>query len=251
MQFDPLPEAAAGLPLSAPFFQKQAVQLVKALQAYDDKKLMKLMGISAALAKLNVARFDAFAAKPGSKAVQAPAIFAYRGDTYQGLSADTFNATQLKRAQLHIGMISGLYGLLQPLDLIQPYRLEMAIRLPVGEHKDLYSFWAEQLMGRINALAKETKARAVIGLVSQEYLKVVALKNLAVPFINCDFKEEKNGMFQTVGLFAKQARGMMARFVVTENISDPKDLKDFSDSQYRFSKTLSDDSHFVFTRKGK
>ncbi|HEY1095748.1 MAG TPA: peroxide stress protein YaaA [Alphaproteobacteria bacterium] len=246
MQFE------AGLDLlehATPHFQKEAMQLVKVLQGYDEKGLMKLMGISAPLAKLNADRFKDFVAKPGVKATQAPAILAYRGDVYQGLAATDLTEKQLEVAHKHLGIISGLYGLLQPLDLIQPYRLEMSTTVSSPKFKNLYAFWGDAITDRVNELAKKAKAKAVIGLASQEYQKAVDKNKLDLPFIHCDFKEEKAGKFATVGLFAKQARGLMARYIVTQKITNPDDLKKFAESGYTFHKSLSDDSNIVFTRK--
>jgi cytoplasmic iron level regulating protein YaaA (DUF328/UPF0246 family) len=234
-----------------PHFQKEAAGLVKALQAYDDKALAKLMAISAKLAALNVHRFKDFAAKPTSKATQAPAILAYQGDTYVGLRAQDFTKAELAKAQKHIGILTGLYGVLQPFDLIQPYRLEMGTGLSAPSFKNLYAFWGDRITERVNELVTEHKAKAVIGLASQEYFKAVNPQKLAVPLIQCDFKEEKNGKFQTVGLFAKRARGMMARYIVEHDIKDPQTLQGFDTDHYKFNASLSDDSQFVFTRKGQ
>jgi cytoplasmic iron level regulating protein YaaA (DUF328/UPF0246 family) len=233
-----------------PHFQKEATGLVKLLQAYDEKSLAKLMSISPKLAALNVQRFVDFAAKPTSKTVQAPSILAYQGDTYVGLRAQDFTKAELTKAQKHIGILTGLYGVLQPFDLIQPYRLEMGTGLSAPTFKNLYAFWGDRLTDRVNELVEENKAKAVIGLASQEYFKAINVKKLSVPFIQCDFKEEKNGKFQTVGLFAKRARGMMARYIVEHDIKDPQDVRGFDTDSYRFNTSLSDDSQFVFTRKG-
>jgi cytoplasmic iron level regulating protein YaaA (DUF328/UPF0246 family) len=248
MQFDAYP---SDLPTAVPHFQKEAAQLARELQGYDTKKLMKLMAISEKLAALNVERFHTFDTKPGAKTVQAPAILAYRGDVYQGLNALSMTSAQLKKAQKHLGMITGLYGVLQPLDLIQPYRLEMSTGLKTAKAKDLYGFWGDKVTDRVNLFAASAKAKAIIGLASQEYQKAIDPKKLTLPFIVCEFKEEKNGTFQTVALFAKQARGMMARYIILNGITDPKKLQNFDEGNYAFNKNLSTDSLYVFTRKGK
>lgn len=248
LTFDTVPDALVDHVVPTPHFQKDAVHLVKELQHYDAKKLAKLMALSPKLAELNVARFAAFKAKPGKQTESAPAILAYRGDTYQGFDVDSLTAKQIQYAHDHLGLLTGLYGVVQPLDVIQPYRLEMGTALTVDAHKDLYRYWNTRITERINQLVKQAKAKAVVGLASQEYLKAVQIAELDVPFINCDFKETKNGKHQTIGIMAKRARGLMARYIVTHKITKPDDLKLFDLGDYHYSKTLSDDHHFVFIR---
>jgi hypothetical protein len=230
-----------------PHFQPQAIQLAKELKKLSAKEIGKLMAISDKLSQLNMQRFADFSSKP-SAAQTDLALLAYRGDTYIGLDAKTLSDAQIKAAQKQIGILTGLYGVLQPLDLIQPYRLEMSTTLPVGRSKNLYEFWDDMITDHINALVKKHKHKAVIGCASNEYLSAVDTDKLAVPFINCDFKEKKNGKLQTVGLLAKRARGMMARYVVEKNVSDPEELKKFSSGTYKFDAKLSKPTHFVFTR---
>lgn len=248
LAFDTAREDVAAHVEMIPHFQKDAVHLVKELQAYDAKKLAKLMALSPKLAELNVERFAHFKSKPGKQAETAPAILAYRGDTYQGFDVDTLTAKQIQYAHTHLGILTGLYGVLQPLEAIQPYRLEMGTALKSGVHKDLYHYWGTRITQRVNELAHAVKAKAIIGLASQEYLKSVQIDGLEVPFINCDFKEKKNGKYQTIGIMAKRARGMMARYIVTEKTSKPDDLKAFDLGDYRFNATLSDEHNFVFVR---
>lgn len=232
---------------ATPYFQKHAVTLAAVLAKMGAAKIGKLMAVSDKLAKLNDERFKAFAAKPSADATDL-AILAFRGDTYIGLDAKTLTDAQLKKAQKHIGMLSGLYGVLSPLDLIQPYRLEMGSALTVNAYKNLYGFWGDAITKRVNALVKENKSRAVIGCASNEYLSAVNTDALDVPFIQCDFKEIKNGKATTVGLFAKRARGMMARFVVEHDIKDADALKKFNGGGYAFDKKASTDGICVFTR---
>jgi cytoplasmic iron level regulating protein YaaA (DUF328/UPF0246 family) len=248
LTFDPVPEALASHVTAMPHFQSDAVKLAKELQTYDITALSKLMNLSLKLSALNVARFHDFKAKPSAKTTQAPAILAYRGDVYQGFDVDTLTPAQIQFAHQHVGIITGLYGVLQPLDPIQPYRLEMSTPLPVGKAKNLYDYWGKRITEHVNNLAKQAKAKAVIGLASQEYLKAIQTADLNVPFINCDFKEKKNGKTTTVALFAKKARGMMARYIVTEKITKPDNLKTFTDGGYAFDAELSTDTHFIFVR---
>ncbi len=224
-------------------FEKRADAIAAVLKKKTAKELGKLMAISDKLADLNAARFKNFA-----KAETELAICAYQGDTYIGFDAKTLTDRQLQVAQNHIGILTGLYGVLQPLDAIKPYRLEMGTALAVGDSKNLYDYWNEEITARINQLVKKHKHKAVVGCASNEYLSAVDVKKLAAPFIQCDFKEKKNGKLVTVGLLAKRARGMMARYIVEKNITDPAALKKFNAGGYKFDKTLSADDNFVFVR---
>lgn len=231
-----------GLKTTTPHFQDRAQELVAAMKKLSAPKLQTLMGISEKLAALNAARFKDFTTQPF-----APAILAYKGDVYQGLNADDLADDDLKWSHNHIGMLSGLYGLLQPLDAIQAYRLEMGIA-PVGKYKNLYQYWGGDITAYMNELIRKNKIGAVIGCASQEYLKAVQVEELNAPFIQCDFKENKNGKIQIVALFAKKARGMMARYVIEQRVTDAAALKKFDYAGYKFDKKLSDDSRFVFVR---
>ena len=248
LSFDPVPKALAADVISVPHFQSDAVKLAKALQTYDVKALSKLMSLSEKLSALNVQRFHDFKAKPTAKAETAPAILAYRGDVYKGFDVDTLTPAQIRFAHAHLGLLTGLYGVLQPLEAIQPYRLEMGTDLKIGAAKNLYQYWETRITDHVNKLAKGAKAKAVIGLASQEYLKSVQIDQLAVPFINCEFKERKNGKVQIVALFAKKARGLMARYIVVEKITKPDDIKHFDLDGYQFDAKLSNTNNFVFTR---
>ena len=231
------------LKTTVPHFAARADKVAEVMRAMTPSKLKALMGISDALAKLNAGRFAHF----GSQEKQA-AILAFQGDTYVGFDAASLDDAQLKAAQAHVGILSGLYGVLQPLDAIEPYRLEMGSRVAIDGAPDLYAYWKADVTRRIAALAKKHKAQAVIGCASQEYLKAVDVASLGVPFIQCDFREMKNGKAVTVGLFAKRARGMMARYVVEHGIAAPQLLRRFDAGGYAFDASLSDAAHFVFVR---
>lgn len=230
-----------------PHFQKNAVELAAALKKMGAAKIGALMDLSEKLARLNADRYGHFSATPATDQTDL-AVLAYRGDTYVGLDAGTLTDAQLKAAEKHIGILTGLYGILSPLDRIQPYRLEMSTPLAAAGHKNLYAYWDGRITDRLNALLKKNKAAAVIGCASNEYLSAVDTAALNAPFIQCDFKEIKNGKPTTIGLFAKRARGMMARFVVENGITDPDALKTFQAGKYKFDKKLSTDDTFVFTR---
>lgn len=242
-----------GLTSTQPHFRKQAHDLVKVLAALTPAKIGALMHISPKLSALNHTRFQEFitgstAKKTPDEAQFAMAVLAYQGDTYQGLNARDLSDKDLQWAQDHVGMLTGLYGVLQPLDLIQPYRLEMGTALAVGARKNLYAYWGNALTNHVNALVADKKLKAVIGCASNEYLKALDTDALSVPFIQCEFKEIKNGKPTVVGLFAKRARGAMARYVIAHRITDPKKLKNFDSMGYAFDPALSTDTQFVFTR---
>jgi cytoplasmic iron level regulating protein YaaA (DUF328/UPF0246 family) len=232
-----------GLKMTVPHFQKRAEEVAAVLQSYSAARLGKLMSISDKLAKLNHDRFADFSAQK-----KAPAILAYQGDVYQGLQARDLSDEDLQWAQNHIGILTGLYGVLRPLDAMQPYRLEMGTKLPVAGAKDLYNYWDGDITAYLNALVKKNKLSAVVGCASNEYLSSVHTDGLAVPFINCEFREMKNGKAVIVALFAKRARGMMARYVVEHRVTDAELVKKFNSVGYKFDKKLSDDTKFVFVR---
>jgi cytoplasmic iron level regulating protein YaaA (DUF328/UPF0246 family) len=232
-----------GLKMTVPHFQDRAELLVGELRKLSAAKLGKLMSISDKLAQLNHARYADF-----KNQIKAPAVLAYQGDTYQGLNAKDLSDEDLQWAQNHLGILTGLYGVLRPLDAMQAYRLEMSTKLPVGKTKDLYAYWGGDITAHLNALVKKNKLTAVIGCASNEYLSAVQIDDLTVPFINCDFKENKNGKLATIGLFAKRARGMMARYVVEHRVTDAAALKKFNSAGYKFDRKLSDENKFVFVR---
>lgn len=233
----------AGLVLDTPLFAKETTDILKALKTYGAPALGKLLSVSDKLAQLNATRMAEFA-----KAPQAAAILAYRGDTYIGFNADQLSNAQLQQAHKTIGILSGFYGLVRPVDAIKPYRLEMSTSLNVGKHNNLYSFWGNKITDAINTQSAAIKAKAVVCLASAEYAKAIDVAKLAVPFIVCDFKERKNGKLQTIGLLAKRARGSMANYIVTTKAKTPEDLKKFDIGGYKFDAKLSTDTHFVFVR---
>lgn len=232
-----------GLKATCPHFHAQAQELVAALKKYSKADLSKLMSISDKLAQLNADRFKHFADQP-----ETLSVLTYQGDTYQGLNAADLSDEDLRWAQDHVGILSGLYGVLRPLDAMQAYRLEMSTVLPVQGHKNLYHFWGPAITDHLNALVKKNKISAVIGCASNEYLSAVHTKELSVPFIDCMFKENKNGKLQVVGLFAKRARGMMARYVIDYKITDAKKIQKFASAGYKFDKSLSTETEYVFVR---
>lgn len=233
---------------SQPQFLEQAEKLAGAARKLSRKKLAQTMRLSENLADLNYQRFQDF--KPPfdlGNAKQAALVF--NGDTYVGLQASTFNKKDFEFAQDHLRILSGLYGLLRPLDLIQPYRLEMGARFSPPRKKDLYDFWSTSLADAIEADMENHTNKTVINLASNEYFKAVDKKKLNGNVITPAFKETKDGETRMIGLFAKQARGMMARFMVQNRVDTPEGLKDFNLGKYKFQKKLSTDTQWVFTRK--
>lgn len=233
--------------VSQPAFLDDTEELIEVARKKSRSDLMKLMGISENLADLNYQRFQHFS-RPFDRSNAKPAIFAFRGDTYVGLDADTMKAEDIDWAEDHFRMLSGLYGLLKPRDLMQPYRLEMGTRLANPRGKDLYAFWGDKIATEINTLTKGHKDRSLINLASAEYFKSVKTGLLDGPVITPVFKEVKGGTSKVVGFSAKRARGMMARYMIDKRIENPQDLKKFNVDEYSYQDDLSNDNEWVFTR---
>lgn len=231
-----------------PRFMEDTQELVKVAKKLSSQDLQNLMKISEKLGDLNHQRFKQFKT-PFTNDNSHPAVLAFRGDTYVGLDADTLSADDLKYAQKHLGILSGLYGVLRPLDLIQAYRLEMGTKLNNKRGEDLYDFWDDALTKACEKSVKGHKDASIISLASNEYIKAIKPKNLTVPFVTCHFKELKNGTPKTIGLFAKRARGAMARYMIQNRVETAKDLKKFKADGYKFVSDLSDDENFVFLRE--
>ncbi|WP_123286538.1 peroxide stress protein YaaA [Brevundimonas halotolerans] len=209
--------------------------------------LRRLMGISADLAKLNQVRFKAF--DPDSEdGLQAALAFA--GDVYQGLDARSLAADDLGWAQDHLRILSGLYGLLRPLDRIQPYRLEMGTRLKTRRGSSLYDFWGDRISKALNADAEGHADPTLVNLASQEYFGAVDAKALKLPVVNIHFREEKDGESRIISFFAKKARGTMARYAIENRIDRAEDLKAFDRDGYGFQASPSTENDWIFTRTG-
>jgi len=232
---------------SQPVLLDDAEKIAAKARKLSRPKLKAMMHISDKLADLNYQRFQAF--EPPfdlSNARQAALTFA--GDTYVGFDAPSLKKKDLLYAQEHVRILSGLYGLLRPLDLIQPYRLEMGTKFPIGRNEDLYGFWGTRITDALNDATEGQKNRTVVNLASNEYAKSVKPKGLAGRMITPVFKEEKDGQARVIGLFAKRARGMMARFMVTERVDTEDGLKDFTEDGYRYQPEASDETSWVFSR---
>ena len=231
-----------------PDFQGQSQELINILKKMSAKKIKCMMGISDALVELNRERYQSYETPFNLKNAK-HAIYAFKGDTYIGLDADSLVKKDLTYAQKHLRVVSGLYGLLRPLDLIQPYRLEMGTKLKTKQGTNLYHYWADQLANAANEICISHKNPTIVNLASNEYIKAVPKKHLTAPLLTCHFKEDKAGKVKAIGVFAKQARGMMARYMIQNRIESPAGLKKFNAGGYQFQASLSDDSNYVFTRK--
>ncbi len=229
-----------------PVFSEQSQALIDRLKDLPKNRLKALMKLSEALTDLNFERYQSYQT-PFTLENAKQAIYAFRGDTYVGFEVDSLSEEDMVYAQEHIGILSGLYGVLRPLDLIQPYRLEMGTKLATSQGKTLYDFWGETLLKYCLEHVKTHKVPVIISLASNEYIKSVKAKD--IPLMTCHFKEIKDGIPKTIGLFAKRARGMMARFIIQNRIEDPDGLKDFCSGGYMFKEALSSPSDLVFTRK--
>lgn len=226
-------------------FLKEARQVHKVLKQKSPKELTELMDISEKLADLNWQRNKHWKT-PFTSENARPAIFAFAGDVYLGLEAYTIPVEKLDDLQNRLRILSGLYGLLKPLDLIQPYRLEMGTKMPVGEDKNLYEFWKPRLT---KALNKELEKKELfVNLASNEYFSAVDTKALKVPVITPEFKDYKDGKLKMISFFAKKARGSMVRYIIDTNAQTIEDLKGFNYDGYRFDANLSKENKIVFTR---
>ena len=214
--------------LSEPEFLDQSEYLINKLQKLSVRQVKKLMNISEELGQLNVKRFQDWSKKRLIKDGR-QAIFAFKGDVYLGLDAYSLNEQDANYAQQHIRILSGLYGLLKPLDLMLPYRLEMGVSFSVTPKKNnLYKYWDSQLTEHINRELEQTEQSVVINLASGEYFKAIKPKMLKGELLNVDFKDWKNGEYKMIGFFAKKARGLMARFAIDHQVKNPEQLKEFS-----------------------
>lgn len=232
---------------SLPRFGDESLILIEALQKKSSRSLQKLMGINPKLADLNVERYHQFQ-WPHTTANATPALNTFRGEVYLGLDAATMTKVVVEEADKRIRILSGLYGLLKPLDLIQPYRLEMGVELKAGKNKSLYQFWGSKITELLNSDLKETGAKEIINLASIEYSAAIQKDKLNAPVIDIQFLEERNGKLQFVSFTAKRSRGWMARYIAEKKIKKSNDLKGFDLHGYSYRQELSEDNKHVFIR---
>jgi cytoplasmic iron level regulating protein YaaA (DUF328/UPF0246 family) len=242
LNFEKAPPTAR---FSEPRFLKEATTIQKTLKKIKPKQLMELMAISDKLAELNWQRNQDWETPFTTKNAR-PAVYAFDGDVYQGLDVYTLPEAKLDGLQDKLRILSGLYGLLQPLDLMQPYRLEMGTLLPIGKNKNLYEFWKKTITKQLNTELQ--KDELFINLASTEYFSAVDVKTLKVPVITPEFKDYKDGKLKMISFFAKKARGLMVRYIIDTNAETIDDLKAFNYEGYAFDANLSSGNKLVFTR---
>ncbi|MDH5737367.1 MAG: peroxide stress protein YaaA [Gammaproteobacteria bacterium] len=234
---------------SSPAFLDRSRELTSTLKNASPQALCKLMGISKKLGELNAERYQNWST-PFSPENARQAIYAFKGDVYLGLEAEKFNDRDLNFAQKHLRILSGLYGLLKPLDLIQPYRLEMGTRLATSKGKDLYDFWGTSLSTALSADLRGQRNKTLINLSSNEYFKSIDHPEIQSKLIQPVFKDYSKGTYKVMSFFAKKARGMMSHFIIKNRIDTPAQLRDFDRDGYVYNPSLSNDNTWVFTRKG-
>ncbi len=222
-------------------------QLIEQLRELSPLQISELMHLSDKLAALNVARYASWSPQATVENAK-QALLAFKGDVYTGMAAENFSEADLSFAQQHLRMLSGLYGVLRPLDLMQPYRLEMGTRLANPRGKDLYAFWGERISQALNEALQAQGDDVLLNLASNEYFGAVKRKALNARVIDVDFKDLKNGQYKIISFYAKKARGLMARYVIRERIEQPEALTRFDYQGYRFSEADSSADRLVFLR---
>ena len=232
---------------SVPNFLDDSEKIIKKLRSLSKKKIKELMNISDKLVDLNKARYEQWDRQFSPEHAK-QAVLAFKGDVYQGLEAESFSEEDFAFAQKHLRILSGLHGVLKPLDLIRPYRLEMGTKLPVGRRKDLYHFWDTKVTDVLNNDFQDNGAHILVNLASNEYFKVVQPKVLDAEVITPVFKDLKGDQYKVISFFAKKARGMMAAFIIKNKISNVEDIKSFDTDGYIFNADLSHGNEWVFTR---
>lgn len=246
LDFSPPPAFAKA---TQPGLIKDTALLAARSKTLSRADLRRLMDISPKLAALNYERFQTF--DPKNKTGTKAAIFAFAGDVYMGFNAKTLSAADIAFAQDHVGVLSGLYGVLRPLDAIQPYRLEMGTRLKTERGADLYAFWRESVAAYVNRLTAGLQDPTIINLASEEYWSAIDESVLRAPVVQPVFKEIKAGKAQIVAFFAKKARGMMARYIVQHRLTEPEEIKTFDTAGYAFDAKASHGAQWVFSREIK
>ena len=231
-----------------PVFQASAAELIEHLRPLSTPELMQLMDLSDELAALNVARYGQWAMQPEAK-LSRPAALAFNGDVYSWLQAATLKAVDLNWAQQHLVILSGLYGVLRPLDNVQAHRLEMGTRLANPRGADLYEFWGERIAHYLNERQAGQARPVIVNLASQEYFRAVQRRTLNAKVVECVFEEWKSGQYKVISFFAKRARGLMARWAIEQRVTQVKKLQAFDSEGYAFDPTTSGVDRLVFRRR--
>ncbi|RLA25698.1 MAG: peroxide stress protein YaaA [Gammaproteobacteria bacterium] len=221
--------------------------LIEQLQDFNPEDIKQLMGISEKLADLNYQRFQDW--RLTDVVEQCPALFAFQGDVYQGLATDTLSVEEIEFAQQHLRILSGLYGLLRPLDLMQAYRLEMGTKLINARGSNLYAFWGDKISELVKADMPEDESQELVNLASNEYFKAVKPRIIGAQVITPVFKDFKNGRYKIISFYAKKARGMMVNYALKHKITQAEELKNFTSAGYRYADELSDVKQWVFIRE--
>ena len=230
-----------------PDFLADSAQLIDELKKLEPDQIGKLMSISHKLALLNSNRYYAWK-RPFNTANAKQAVLAFKGDVYTGLDADTMNAAELAFAQDHLRILSGLYGILRPLDLIQPYRLEMGTHFNNPRGGNLYEFWGDKITQALNQDLEKQNTDILINLASNEYFQSIQTNKLNARIITPVFKDQKNGVYKIISFFAKKARGLMSRYIIQNRLTNPEDIKHFDVAGYQFSEETSDNDEWIFRR---
>ena len=225
----------------------ESAALVKVCRQFSPHELSELMGISDKLAGLNAARFSEWRT-PFSTSKAKQAVFAFNGDVYTGLDAASLSEEDWEYGQKHMRILSGLYGVLKPLDLMMPYRLEMGTKLKTSRGKDLYSFWGDTITQKLNQALEHLHTDTLINLASNEYFKAVKTDSLHANVVTPVFKDTKNGKLKVISFYAKKARGLMARYIIEKKPNSVADLQSFDEAGYSFNAELSNDKELVFCR---
>lgn len=228
-------------------FKSELAELIKVMKTKKSSDLMKLMDISKALGDLNVQRYKDFDISMPDKLCK-QAMFAFNGDVYQGLKAGDFDSSEVKFAQDHLRIISGLYGLLRPLDMIQEYRLEMGCGLQTQKAKDLYQYWGDKISDLLKEDMKKSKDKILVNLASEEYFTAINTAKFKGNLIQVRFEEKRKGEYQVISFSAKKARGFMARYIIKNSLTDVKDIKNFAEEKYSFMASRSKEDLYTFVR---
>jgi len=231
-----------------PDYLNNSQELISQLRQLSSLDICELMKVSVKIADLNFGRYETWNKKFTTKNAK-QSILAFKGDVYTGLDAESFNAKDFNFAQKHLRILSGLYGLLRPLDLMQAYRLEMGTKLGTDHGKNLYEFWGSTITAGLNTQLKKIRSDYLINLASNEYFKAVKPKELEAQIITPAFKEFKNGDYKMIGIYAKKARGLLSRYIIKSRLTNPEGIKEFDEEGYKFNKKLSKENTWVFTRR--
>lgn len=233
--------------ITYPRFKKETLELIGVLKEKTPDEIKELMDISENLAELNVSRYKRFR-KAKLPKISKQAVYAFKGDVYVGLEAEELSDEEILYAQNHVRILSGLYGLLRPLDLIQPYRLEMGTRLAFDDYTTLYNYWADKIVKEVMKDLKKQGDKVLINLASHEYFKAIDRPALKANVVNVEFKDFKNGEYKIISFFAKKARGLMAQYIIRNRINHPEGLKEFNHEGYWFDEANSDANNLLFKR---